>query len=476
MKSLLYAAALFPLVLISMEPMAVDTKKAKDDQKYPIFRQSFCEGIAGVKRAEASLVAYKESELISYNDDVYEEFLLQSESWSTTELSEVTKNPLLEHQLWFARDGKGFRFDNDTTNDCNNFDNPFYDEVGENLVSFDGPNNDVNQGQHGRDNGVILVGQTYESNNGTPQTIFHLFKQHGIRTKDYQGIQQKIRTNRNEACALSYDTFPYTSDRLVGHTLILAALAAKKRGAIATVDEENKHHLHVFEYTHKENTTNKEEPDQLFAAKIVATANNVPHFKRLVWLYGKTLLGITNKNELYVVALNVPANTTQKATISCIKQQTQKKFKDFALGRPYNHHEMVLVDENDQLYYTNLKERTGPNAAFVLKKINEKKTETKKGKSSHVTAPANAERTSEPWIDKVWIYDNKIGVMWKHQVYRLDFSLMRWPEEKNLQFLSLHQAGWNAAIVNKKLHELYEKYKAKKEKPTSSNKKRSRKR
>lgn len=478
MKTILITLLISPMILVSMEPMVVDQRKQdkSDEQEFNSFPKKYCAQIAALKQKNAGVAAYIEGELIPYNYDSRPESLFESATWCTTNMS--NSNSVLEHQFWVSKYAKQplLRFDNDTTNDLNRFGNPLSN--GEDLFCYDGPNNDVNPGQEGRHNGVILIGHSYKSTQGIPQTVFHLFKQHGISAQDYKGVQPKIKTHGGSHQALEYDQFPFTSDRLVSHTLILTALAAKKRGAIATFDGEKKHHLHIFEYTYKENTTDEDEADQIFKTKMVATAKGTPHFKRLAWLYGKTLIGITNQNELYVVALNLPANVSQKATISCIKQKTSKGYKDLALGRPDNHHELVLVDEKDQLYYTNLKEHQGPNAAFVLKKITEKNATTKKGKSQKVATSADAEKTSEPWIEKVWIYGDKVGLMWKHKVYRLDFNLMRWPEEKNLQFLSLYHAGWNAGVVNKKLCELYEKHMAKKEKQvsTNKNKKRSRKR
>lgn len=470
---LLYTLVIVPLVLIGMEPMTSDSPK-KNAQNPIFFGTDIPEKVAVYKRIAEPIMACKESELVRYKDDVYSELLLQSESWSTTQMSLITKNPLLEHQLWVSK--SGFRFDNDTTHDCNELGNPLSN--GQDLVVYDGPNNDVSPGQTGQHNGVILVGHSYRSARGVPQTVFHLFKQHGVDVKKYQGIQKKVKTNRSDSQALKYGEFPFTSMRLPGHTITLCAIASGRRGAITTVDEAKQHHLHVFDYTYEENTTDRDKPDQLFDAQIKVVAHNIPSFKRLAWLYGKTLLGITTRNELYVVAVNLPDNTSELPTITCIQQQTSKKFKDIALGRPDSHHELVLVDEQNQLYYTNLKDRIGVNGVFLLKKITEKPATHTKSKKQKVAIFTDKERNSEPWIDKVWMYGDKIGIMWAHQVYRLDFRLMRWPEEKKLQFLSLYQAGWNAAVVNGKLHELYAKHKTEQEKAASTNmsKKRSRKR
>lgn len=479
MKSIFIALLSVSFGIISMEPMLVDQakKEKSDDQEYKLLGKEFCQKIATIKQSEADITAYKEGELIPYNHDSHPESLFESATWCTTNMSHSNSVPLLEHQLWVSKYVQLplVRFDNDTTRDCNEFGNPFSN--GKDLFCYDGPNNDVSPGQEGRHNGVILVGHSYTSSSGKPQTVFHLFKQHGMHVRDYKGIQARIKTNGGSHEAFEYDQFPFTSERLDGHTITLSALAGGKRGAIATFDAQGQHHLHVFDYTYKENSTDKHEPDQSFETRIIAVGQNVPPFKRLAWLYGKTLVGISKNNELYIVAVNLPQNGLAQGTVSCVKQKTQKKFKDVALGRPFNHHEMILVDDKDQLYYSNLKERISLNAAFLLKKITEKADA--KNNCSKVARSADAQKTSEPWIDKVWIYGEKIGIMRAHKAYRLDYSQpgWRWPVEKNMQFLSLAQAGWNAGIVNKNLCELYSKGMAKKEKPVSTgkNKKRNRK-
>ena len=474
MKSLLYALIITPLVLVSMEPMLIDkAKKEKaDEREFNIFSRKYCENIATIKQSGAAIAAYEEGELIPYNYDSPVEHLFESATWCTTNMSCYDPVPLLEHQFWVSKHTLNLlRFDNDLTGDLNQFGNPLSN--GKNLFCYDGPNNDVSPEQEGRQNGVVLVGHTYTSARGIPQTVFHLFKQHGISVGDYKGIQSKIKTHGGLHEAFEYDQFPFTSEALIGHTLTSSAIAGGRHVAIATVDEGKRHHLHIFDYTYEENKTDKEKPDQLFQAQIVAAAHDIPRFKRLAWMYGKTLLGISEKNELYVIAVKEAASGSRLGMVTCIKQKLQNKFKDIALGRPHNHHEMVLVDEKDQLYYTDLKNRV--NAAFLLKKIAEKTDD--KNTCAKVARSADAEKTSEPWIDKVWIYGDKIGIRKAYKVYRLDFALMRWPVEKNMQFLSLVQAKWNAETVNKNLCELYAKSMAKKEKPipTAKNKKRNRK-
>jgi hypothetical protein len=233
-------------------------------------------------------------------------------------------------------------------------------------------------------------------------TRFCLFKQHGISSHNYAGVQKKIPGIKNGIVALEYPQgFPYESEPLAGQ-IEAFALASKDRLIVETVDN-SETHLNVFEYTYVQNDSDPSKPDQSFITQLIASAHGLPKFKRLVWLYGKTLLGLSQENQLYVLAVD-----DKMHTILCFKQKTDRTFKDFALGRPYSQHEMVLVDEQNQLYYANLKYTAHNGTRFLYKKILETAAQTKRSKKAKQDPQTPSLSHSE--IKRVWIYDDLVGL------------------------------------------------------------------
>lgn len=173
----------------------------------------------------------------------YSEQLRMSATWNTA----ILVHNLMEHQLWYS--SHQFRFDNDTTHDCNEFQLLEPVQAGE-KIAFDGPNKDG--GRHG---GVILVGRSDNQVIEQKKTRFYLFKQHNKDVRNYDGIQQKKRTDRTDGVAFDYQNFPYESEPLLHQSLDFCALAPQGRGLIATTDAADVHHLHVFDYKYIPNDT-----------------------------------------------------------------------------------------------------------------------------------------------------------------------------------------------------------------------------
>lgn len=387
--------------------------------------------------------------------ELYTETLHPSNTWNT--LTYV--NNLPEHQLWSCaletEDKKTrffrYRFDNDITHDCNEFWLPCNEK---NTIAFDGPNNDGRSA-----NGVIMVGHSYE-NEGIPETVFYLFKQHGVNVKEYAGVQKKVSVGRSDQEAIRYEGFPFSIAPLRGHTLTHVALAGKQRGLIGTCDRNGKHHLSVFDYTYKPNATDTTEPDHTFDIEYIAYDTNAPDFKKLGWIYGKTLLGITQDNQLYIIALDLPATPSGWGSLRFIKQKTAHKFIDFAIGRPDEQHEIVLIDEHNRIFHMNLKQigmhgnLSGP---FSLDQIdNDCKTWAKNQKDFWLTT-VETDKIYEPHL-----YRGKIGI--QRLFSSMLYSQMCFRRTYINEFASFVHADVNAEQIRKLVTFLSAKEKIKSEK------------
>jgi hypothetical protein len=392
-----------------MEPMIIDQGKKEEDKKVqlPIPRE-LCAKIAALKTSKYPVIAQCHQSH-DWKSIGVTELQVFSKSWLKTRM---TPKNLFENQLWVhldnllkSRYGNDFlqvRFDNDKIGDNNFFKCKKY--PGGVIIGYDGPNNDGDQGDaiEGAAKGVILMVYScgVEESQGSR---FCLFKQHGISSQEYKGVQKKIPGIKNGTVALEYENgFPYQSEPLAGQ-LGAFALASKDRLIVETVDN-SETHLNAFEYTYVQNDSDPSKPDQSFTTKLIASAHGLPKFKRLVWLYGRTLMGLTKENELYVLAVD-----DKMHTISCFKQKTDRKFKDFALGRPYSQHEMVLVDEQNQLYYANLKYTAHIGTRFLYKKILEAAAQIKPGPKKAKADPQTPS-LSHSEIKRVWIYNDLVGL------------------------------------------------------------------
>lgn len=407
--------------------------------QYSILPRDICSLIAKYKTGYEIFDVENREDKIHFNKHTGEQ-LRMSATWNTATL--IPDSHLMEHQLWIGY--QKYRFDNDTTHDCNEFllEKPI--GLGAKIM-FDGPNNDTDsEGKiEGRAGGVILVGKSDDptrTDKEKQKTEFFLFKQHNIDVRNYNkgnldGIQQKVQTNRTEGFAFVYYNFPYVSEPLFGQSLDFCALAPHARGLVATTDASGVHHLHVFNFKHVPNITDPAKPDQSFEVKMLAHASNIPLFSRLAWIYGRTLLGITNQNELYVVALK--EENGKQPSIECFKQKTEKKFKNFCLRRPDDHHEVFLCDTENKLYTANLKRRNVA-GAFFFKLIHEKK-EIKEGETVK-TAKTIPQLLP---VDRVWAYDTTVMTM--------ELKSARCSLFKTVSVDAPH-------LINKKLHEMKNKY------------------
>lgn len=87
----------------------------------------------------------------------------------------------------------------------------------------------------------------------------------------------------------------------------------------------------------------------------MVACGNVPQFKKLSWVYGKLLVGITNLHNLCFI-------TFDNGKILVHPQWIPLKIKDIAVHQPSGPHELIMRDEDDSLYYANLANRNGKGA------------------------------------------------------------------------------------------------------------------
>lgn len=300
---------------------------------------------------------------------------------------------LWEHQFRYQKNmvdaytfSSVLHFDTITTHDYNEF---IFDKVrreGEHpsiqfKAQFDGPNNDG-----GPEGGVVLVADSYFGRQDR-KTRFYLFKLRGkgstgqeLPLPVYRGVLNRFKLPKDERA------------RFKEQNLDFCALAPYKRGIIASHTSYYVPYLNVFEYTYDADESNRSAPNQSFTVKMLVSAQ-VPHrFARLAWIYGRTLLGLTQDKQLYVLAVDEHEG---KTSIRLCPQKIDKKITNFCLARPYNHHIVFLCDDQNNIYTVNLKYRDRKRA-IALKLIKLKGQKLSNG----------LER-----VDRMWAYEDRLALM-----------------------------------------------------------------
>lgn len=390
----------------------------KEDTNFSILPRDACALIAG-KASLGSALEYKETDR-----RWWAEFCRMSSTWNDLV---ITQEDIFQHQLWYRPSpdlgAPRFRFDNDKTHDCNEFMCTDLDKKAIMAPTrYDGPNHD-----EGPDNGVIMVGTTYARDlcpwNPLVDSVFYLFKLHGIASKDYKGPQPIKKTDRAGNCALVYENFPFVSPVYTGESVDYCAIAPKNKIALATFagPERKEGILRIFNYAVAYNDQNRLLPEQTFTVNEEVCHKDTPLFKKLCWLYGRTLLGVTHNNELYVVAHN--ANT-----VNFYEQKIPLKIKDIAVHRPENDHRIILCDDQDSLYFANLKERD-PNGALIYRCIYKNNPGV-----APKSVPLQETMKIKNAIDRLWFYNNKIGTMELSSSARTFFGFKIKPEDVNVGY------------------------------------------
>lgn len=386
----------------------------KEDTNFSILPRDACALIAG-KASLDSALEYKESDR-----RWWAECCRMSSTWNDLV---ITPEDLFQHQLWYRmapdQSVPRFRFDNDKTQDCNEFMCADLDKKPiMPTTRYDGPNHDG-----GQDKGVIIVGNTYRpefDSASAVDSVFYLFKLHGIASKDYKGPQPIKKTNRGAQHALVYENFPYVSPVFKGETVDYCAIANKNKIALATTRSATKEViLRIFNYAVMYSDHDPLLPEQTFTVNEIASHKAAPLFKKLCWLYGRTLLGVTPDKELYCV-------THDGEKINFYKQKIPLKIKDIAVHRPENEHKIILCDDQDSLYFANLKERN-PNGALIYRCI----YKNKPGAACE-QVPSQETMKIKNAIDRLWFYNNKIGTMELSSSARTFFGFKIKPEDVNV--------------------------------------------
>lgn len=322
-----------------------------------------------------------------------------------------------DHQFRYQKNMVGaytfssvLHFDAITTHDYNEF---IFDKVRregghpaiELKAQFDGPNNDG-----GPDGGVVLVADSYFGRYDR-KTRFYLFK---LRGKSSTGQELPLPVYRG---VLKRFKFP-KDHRPKDQYLDFCALAPYKRGIIASHTSYYMPYLNVFEYEHDAHATNHAAPDQSFKIKMLASVCEGPRFIRLAWVYGRTLLGLAQDQQLYVVALDEHEG---KTSIRFCRQKLGKKITNFCLARPHNHHIVFLCDDQNNIYTANLKHRDRK-GAIAMNLLTNKGQKVSNG----------LER-----IDRMWAYEDRLALM----------------DTLNMKVLlfTLNQKNWTGQNVNEVL-------------------------
>lgn len=419
-------------------PAAQQKKDNPVEPKYTILPKVLCEMIGVYKtEIEGPVIQSKKKLAMSCPDDP-NILKRMSLSWNSLipKSSADGRCNLWEHQLLYHKNYVGafkfnssVQFDTISTGDFNQFIVDKVRREGEHptihfKAMFDGPNNDG-----GTATGVVLVADSYFGERDR-KTCFYLFKQHGLSSRNYSGVQEKV-TSPDGSDRLVYRGFPnrfklpkddqdyYSKDR----NLDCCALAPHKRGIIASHTTYYMTYLNVFEYEHTANTTDLGAPDQSFKVNMLAMHSGGPRFIKLAWIYGRTLLGLSwdphsKDQQLYVIALDEKEG---KTSIRVCPQKIGKKITNFCLARPFNHHLVFLCDDQKNIYYANLKYRDRK-GAISLKPL------------MHDGQKISAELER---VDKMWAYEDR-------------FALMDAENMKVLLF-TLGQKDWTAQKVNEVL-------------------------
>lgn len=408
-------------------------KNKQKEQAYTILPADLCKKI-GVYKSEIDGPAIEAAEMIKMSCPIDNALHRMSATWnSLIPQSHPDGNcDLWEHQLTYRKNyARGFNFrsvlhfDTITTGDFTTFTIDKERREGEHpsiefKAMFDGPNNDGGPGA-----GVVLIADSYfgKRDQSDRKTRFYLFKQHGTEKKDSSGAQQAVVFPGQQIARRAYDGFPNRFKvprddrdyRTKGQYLDFCALAPYKRGIIASHSVYYTPYLNVFEYEH---AANHAAPDQAFEVKMLASVCGGPRFTRLAWVYGRTLLGLTKDQQLYVVALD---EHEEKTSIRFCPQKTDKKITNFCVARPHNHHIVFLCDDQKNMYTANLKHRNRLGAISM-------NMLTHKGKP----LSDGLER-----VDRIWAYEDRLALMDTVKMKVLLFALV--------------QQSWTAQNVNEVL-------------------------
>ncbi len=357
-----------------------------------------------------TIIAKDLSNWPSYEHKRHNKFLTQqccmSLTWNTLGW---TQENIFDHQVWWDKKHKEtevarFRFDNDAMTDTNAIIKANLKNSELLTTKFDGPNHDGDEHQ-----GVAVIGYTAEAE-GKKQTMLSLFKLHGKSVHEYTGKQTRTVMTGFPDPRFVYDDFPYTSKPFENEQLDYCAIAPRGMCALATTDEKSKEHLlRIFSYSAK--IFLDRVPDQEFKVKEIAASASVPLFKKLCWLYGRNLLGVSSDNKLYLLA-------PKDGKIACYLQKIPFAVKNIALNNPHKQHEVVLCDADDALYYANLGQRN-KNGSFALRCM------YKNGASlDQMILNEKPEKPNKPMIegpiDRLWVFKDKLCAMNLSRTSELD--------------------------------------------------------
>lgn len=200
-------------------------------------------------------------------------------------------------------------------------------------ILIDGPN--IEGSTDG--SGILLEGHSFAANDSI-STDFYLY---GLDKT--QGFKEHADVNPF-----------FKSDKFEGEELDCCAIARRKYFALATHSKKtNQHVLNIFAYDVEDITKNG------VIVTRVAWWENTPHFKKLCWIHGRNLLGLTHDKKLFVIPNTDKDNANQQAGHKrrMYEQKMPMGIDDIAVHVPKKFHEVLFL-ANNKIYAAHLARRT----------------------------------------------------------------------------------------------------------------------
>ena len=239
----------------------------------------------------------------------------------------------------------------------------------ETIIQIDGPNAEIVDEENDEEVkifhfGLLLEGHTF-IDAGKTMTDFYLYALD-------KNLHPKEKHN---------DINPiYESERLENESLDCCAIACRKFFALAThAKQTDTHWLSIFAYSINQLAKNA------LVVVPIATRENMPHFKKLCWVYGKNLLGLTHDKKLFIIANNKKGIYEQKIPL---------EIDDIAVNQPDTMHEVLLLAQ-DKMYLANLARRNAKGAIPY-----------------HCIYPTSYcfDDSIQGKMDRIWLNDNEVTV------------------------------------------------------------------
>ena len=243
------------------------------------------------------------------------------------------------------------------------------------IIQIDGPNC-----EGGNKKGVLLEVHCFLDpyiKDGKPAATIANF---------YLYLLDKADNKRKLALKYAADVVPYKSTNWFDEILDCCCIASQRFFALATYSMLTyRHNLHIFHYSIDWDVWAEK---RIKNVERIACLKNVPHFKKMCWLYGRNLVAIDQDKKLYVIGLN-------GHTVTLHKQAIPLNVDDIAVHFPQKPHEVLLLAQ-EKIYYANLARRDKKDAIHY--------------RCIYPDSDVSLRDSIKGKMDKIWFYENVVTV------------------------------------------------------------------